>query len=71
MYTMEDLVAEFGRKPRTIRAYIQAGILPRPIGADRYARYSPVHWNRLREIAAIPPSARTRAEWRDRFHPAP
>ena len=48
--TLRDLSDRVGIEPRTIRSYIEKGLLPGPEGAGRSAAYSERHLNRLRII---------------------
>ena len=49
-FTLEDLSALTGFPRRTIRYYMQSGLLPGPEGANRGAYYLPGHLDRLLEI---------------------
>ena len=48
--TLADLAQRTGESRRTIRYYIQRGLLPPPHGAKRGAWYDEEHENRLRRI---------------------
>ncbi len=48
--TIADLAQRTGESRRTIRYYIQRGLLPPPRGAKRGAWYDEEHENRLRRI---------------------
>lgn len=48
--TLKDLSDRVGIEPRTIRSYIEKGLLPAPEGAGRSAAYSERHLNRLKII---------------------
>lgn len=52
-YTMNDLVAETGISARTIRYYIQEGLLPPAHGRGPGATYDAGHLVRLRAIALL------------------
>lgn len=52
MYSRQELAAEFGIKPRTIKYYIEIGALPRPLGPRSKAYYTDLHVRILREIRA-------------------
>jgi DNA-binding transcriptional MerR regulator len=52
-YTMNDLVAETGITARTIRFYIQQGLLPPAHGRGPGATYDAGHLVRLRAIALL------------------
>jgi len=48
--TLRELSNRVGIEPRTIRSYIEKGLLPGPEGAGRSAAYSERHLNRLQII---------------------
>src|SRR4029077_4595771 len=48
--TLKDLADRVHSEPRTIRSYIEKGLLPGPEGAGRSAAYSESHLNRLQII---------------------
>lgn len=50
MYNIEYLVQETGISRRTIRYYIQRGLLPPPLGSRRGSYYTEDHLTRLRLI---------------------
>ena len=52
-FSLQELAAEVGQKPRTIRFYIARGILDGPEQAGRNASYSTRHLKRLREIIEL------------------
>jgi DNA-binding transcriptional MerR regulator len=52
-YTMNDLIAETGVSARTIRYYIQEGLLPPAHGRGPGATYDAGHLVRLRAIALL------------------
>lgn len=45
--TMADLSASTGVQPRIIRKYIEYGLMDRPVGRTKNARYSPAHLAQL------------------------
>ena len=49
-HTLNDLCALTGLSPRTIRYYIQTGMIERPVGETRAARYSNRHLEDLLSI---------------------
>ena len=49
-HTLNDLCALTGLSPRTVRYYIQAGLIERPVGETRAARYSNRHLEDLLSI---------------------
>jgi DNA-binding transcriptional MerR regulator len=52
-YTLEDLAKIVRINPRTIRSYIQQGLLSGPDSLGRNARYSDYHLKRLRVIRTL------------------
>jgi DNA-binding transcriptional MerR regulator len=50
MYNIELLVKQSGLTKRTIRYYIQIGLLAPPIGSCRGSYYTELHLNRLEQI---------------------
>lgn len=52
-YTLEDLAQQLGIHPRTIRSYIQQGLLRGPDTMGRNARYSVYHLQRLEQIKTL------------------
>ena len=52
-YTLEDLAKMVRINPRTIRSYIQQGLLSGPDSMGRNARYSDYHLKRLRVIRTL------------------
>ena len=52
-YTLEDLAKRLDIHPRTIRSYIQQGLLRGPDTMGRNARYSEYHLQRLELIKAL------------------
>ena len=49
-FTLAELAERLGVHPRTIRSYIEKGLLRGPEGAGRGARYTSYHLQRLRAI---------------------
>ena len=49
-YTLDELSSLTGVSKRTIRFYMQSGLVPKPAGANRGAYYHEAHLNRLLEI---------------------
>ncbi len=49
-YTLDQLCALAGLPRRTVRYYIQIGLLDRPTGETRAAHYGPGHLSQLLEI---------------------
>lgn len=53
--TVQELAERFDVTPRTIYHYIQAGIIPRPIGRTRAARYTMIHVKALNAYREVVP----------------
>lgn len=51
-YTIEKLAELTGTTRRTIRYYIQRGLLQKPTGAGRGSRYTDEHLQRIRQLKA-------------------
>jgi DNA-binding transcriptional MerR regulator len=51
-FSIEELAALTGVSRRTIRFYIQSGLVDRPVGTARSAHYTRRHLQRLLDIAA-------------------
>ena len=51
-YSIDELERLTGIKARTIRFYVEKGLLPAPEFRGRYTTYGPVHLNRLQRIRA-------------------
>jgi len=49
-FGLDDLAAFTGTPVRTVRFYIQEGLVPRPLGLGRGARYGPEHLEALLAI---------------------
>jgi DNA-binding transcriptional MerR regulator len=49
-FTLDELCALTDFSRRTVRYYIQLGLVPRPVGAGRAARYTVSHVDRLLQI---------------------
>lgn len=52
-YSIDDLVARTGLNRRTIRYYIQLGLVDRPIGETRAAYYTPQHLSQLVRVTSL------------------
>jgi hypothetical protein len=63
-YGIEELAALGGVTRRTVRYYVQEGLLPSPLGVGRGRHYGPAHLARLQEVKGllVPRSAWTRLE---------
>jgi DNA-binding transcriptional MerR regulator len=70
-YTLSELAHLSGVSPRTVRYYIQSGLLPAPIGAGPGARYTEAHLDRLRVIRKLQGSHLPLAEIRRRLESIP
>jgi DNA-binding transcriptional MerR regulator len=49
-YSLDELASLTGLTRRTVRYYIQEGLVDRPIGAGRGAHYTPAHLEQLLEV---------------------
>lgn len=63
-YGVSDLANLGGVSRRTVRYYVQEGLLPTPHGVGRGDHYGPEHLERLLEIKSLQESGRTLAEVR-------
>jgi Ca-activated chloride channel family protein len=52
-WKLEDLARESGVSARTVRYYVQRGLLPAPVFRGRDTEYSPEHLVRLRAIRVL------------------
>ena len=52
-YSLNELAEQSGIEPRTIRSYIQKGLLTGPAARGRNAYYTDYHLNRLRSIKLL------------------
>ena len=52
-YGIGDLAALGGVSRRTVRYYVQEGLLPPPLGLGRGDHYGPTHLERLRHVKAL------------------
>jgi DNA-binding transcriptional MerR regulator len=66
-YTIDDLVERANVTSRTIRFYIQEGLLPPATGRGPSATYGPSHLIRLQAIAQMKEQRRPLAEIRERL----
>ncbi len=53
LYAIDDLAALGGVSRRTVRYYIQEGVLPAPLGVGRGPHYDRSHLERLLEVRAM------------------
>lgn len=52
-FSLDELCALAATPKRTVRYYIQIGLLPRPVGENRGARYLPIHLDSLLRIQQL------------------
>ena len=52
-YGIEDLAAQGGVTRRTVRYYVQQGLIPEPLGRGRGDHYGPDHLARLLAVKAL------------------
>ena len=52
-YSLKELADRTGVSARTIRYYTEQGLLPPPAARGRYAVYTNIHVDRLREIVRL------------------
>ena len=65
MWTISELAERAGVTRRTIRYYVELGLLPPPQGQGRAALYGPEHLDRLRAITKLQSSRLTLEEIRE------
>jgi DNA-binding transcriptional MerR regulator len=70
-YTLSELAKLSAVSARTVRYYIQSGLLPAPVGAGPAARYTEAHLDRLRLIRKLQSSHLPLAEIRRRIESIP
>lgn len=63
-YAIGDLADLGGVSRRTVRYYVQEGLLPAPFGVGRGNHYGPRHLERLLEVKALQEAGRTLDEIR-------
>jgi DNA-binding transcriptional MerR regulator len=63
-YGIGDLAALGGVSRRTVRFYVQEGLLPPPLGVGRGDHYGPDHLERLLRVKALQETGRTLDEIR-------
>lgn len=70
-YTLDSLAAETDLSPRSIRTYIQLGVIPRgePVRDPRVGVYTYRHVQALMELKRIRDSNMSLADIRDRLNP--
>jgi DNA-binding transcriptional MerR regulator len=67
-YAIGDLADLGGVSRRTVRYYVQEGLLPAPLGVGRGNHYGPAHLDRLLKVRALQESGRTLDEIRQTVH---
>jgi DNA-binding transcriptional MerR regulator len=67
-YAIGDLADLGGVSRRTVRYYVQEGLLPAPLGVGRGNHYGPAHLDRLLKVKALQESGRTLDEIRQTLH---
>lgn len=67
-YAIGDLADLGGVSRRTVRYYVQEGLLPSPLGVGRGNHYGPAHLDRLLAVKALQESGRTLDEIRQSVH---
>jgi DNA-binding transcriptional MerR regulator len=63
-YGIEELAKRVGVSRRTVRFYVQQGLLPAPLGVGRGKHYGPEHLGRLRAVKALQQQGRSLDEVR-------
>jgi DNA-binding transcriptional MerR regulator len=63
-YAIGDLADLGGVSRRTVRYYVQEGLLPAPLGVGRGNHYGPEHLDRLLKVKALQEAGRTLDEIR-------
>ena len=63
-YAIGDLADLGGVSRRTVRYYVQEGLLPTPFGVGRGNHYGPEHLNQLLRVKALQEAGRTLDEIR-------
>jgi DNA-binding transcriptional MerR regulator len=64
-YAIGDLAALGGVSRRTVRYYVQEGLLPAPLGVGRGNHYGPEHLEQLLRVKSLQESGRTLNEIRE------
>ena len=59
LYAIGDLADLAGVSRRTVRYYVQEGLLPAPLGLGRGSHYGPVHLEQLLKVKAMQEAGRT------------
>src|SRR5215510_2236601 len=67
LYAIGDLADLGGVSRRTVRYYVQEGLLPAPLGLGRGSHYGPAHLEQLLKVKAMQEAGRTLDEIKDVF----
>ena len=59
LYAIGDLAELAGVSRRTVRYYVQEGLLPAPLGLGRGSHYGPAHLDQLLKVKAMQEAGRT------------
>jgi DNA-binding transcriptional MerR regulator len=59
LYAIGDLAELAGVSRRTIRYYVQEGLVPAPLGLGRGSHYGPAHLEQLLKVKAMQEAGRT------------
>ena len=63
-YAIDDLARLADVSRRTVRYYVQEGLIPAPLGVGRGRHYGPSHLERLLQVKALQSSGRSLGEIR-------
>ena len=64
-YAIGDLARLAGVSRRTVRYYVQEGLIPPPLGVGRGNHYGPEHLDRILSVKAMQEAGKTLGEIRD------
>jgi DNA-binding transcriptional MerR regulator len=67
-YAIGELAELGGVSRRTVRFYVQEGLIPAPLGVGRGNHYGPEHLGRLLEVKSLQEAGQTLDEIRARLH---
>jgi DNA-binding transcriptional MerR regulator len=70
-YGIEELAALGGVTRRTVRYYVQEGLIPTPLGVGRGRHYGKEHLVKLQAVKALQEQGRTLDEVRDELERGP